>query len=209
MTEQTDPDRRRHAIAFNALGTAIKASGKWMPFTARQAAVDAVLDAIDADARDADRQTIGQTDTKPDPAIVEQFVHHMATQPPTQPTSCICGHQEQQHIEDVCQDCGCGDYLEPADAHDVIKRWRDAALEARAQLAAVGQPAEAHDTDEARPPRSTWRVEGYDADEWNAVSCTFQRSEDAHARKRVSQRYPDMPTRVVHEKTTWTVENPR
>ncbi|MFI0929680.1 hypothetical protein ACH4TP_38015 [Streptomyces sp. NPDC021012] len=70
----------------------------------------------------------------------------------TETMPCICGHQEQRHVEDVCQDCGCGDYLEPADARDVINRWRTAALEARAQLAAasaVGQPAEAQATDEA------------------------------------------------------------
>ncbi|TXS07011.1 hypothetical protein EAO70_36440 [Streptomyces sp. adm13(2018)] len=60
--------------------------------------------------------------------------------------------------------------------------------------------------DEARPPREQWRVEGYDADEWNPVSRSFTTSQDAHARKRVSQRYPDMPTRVVRETTTWTVE---
>ncbi|MFB7605240.1 hypothetical protein [Streptomyces gardneri] len=57
MTDQPNPDRRRHAIAFNALGVAIKASGEWMPFTARQKAVDAVLEAVDADARNAARQT--------------------------------------------------------------------------------------------------------------------------------------------------------
>ncbi|MFE1903839.1 hypothetical protein ACFW96_09225 [Streptomyces gardneri] len=46
MTDQPDPDRRRHALAFNALGTALNASGHWLPFTARQTAVDAVLAAI-------------------------------------------------------------------------------------------------------------------------------------------------------------------
>jgi hypothetical protein len=50
------PDRR-HALAFNALGSAINHSGHWLPFTARQVAVNAVLDAIDADTRDAARQT--------------------------------------------------------------------------------------------------------------------------------------------------------
>ncbi|MFE6103214.1 hypothetical protein ACFVQ4_25100 [Streptomyces laurentii] len=64
-----------------------------------------------------------------------------------------------------------------------------------------------HDTEtEARAARSTWRVEGYDANEWNPVSCTFQRSEDAHDRKRRSHRYPDMPSRIVRETTTWTIE---
>jgi len=50
---------------------------------------------------------------------------------------CICGHPEQRHFEDVCQTCGCGDYLEPRDAAEVIARWRTAALNARADRAAV------------------------------------------------------------------------
>ncbi|MFF7142298.1 hypothetical protein ACFZB5_13750 [Streptomyces nodosus] len=44
---------------------------------------------------------------------------------------CICGHPEERHFEDVCQTCGCGDYLEPKDAAEVIARWRQAALKAR------------------------------------------------------------------------------
>jgi hypothetical protein len=50
---------------------------------------------------------------------------------------CICGHPNEQHFEDVCQTCGCGDYLEPQDAAEVIARWRQAALKARADRAAV------------------------------------------------------------------------
>jgi hypothetical protein len=44
---------------------------------------------------------------------------------------CICGHPEERHFEDVCQTCGCGDYLEPRDAAEVIARWRQAALKVR------------------------------------------------------------------------------
>jgi hypothetical protein len=44
---------------------------------------------------------------------------------------CICGHPEERHFEDVCQTCGCGDYLEPRDAAEVITRWRQAALKVR------------------------------------------------------------------------------
>jgi hypothetical protein len=44
---------------------------------------------------------------------------------------CICGHPEARHFEDVCQTCGCGDYLEPRDAAEVIARWRQAALKVR------------------------------------------------------------------------------
>ncbi|QLJ01495.1 hypothetical protein HZZ00_10985 [Streptomyces sp. NEAU-sy36] len=47
---------------------------------------------------------------------------------------CICGHPEQRHFEDVCQTCGCGDYLEPRDAAEVIARWRQTALAARDEL---------------------------------------------------------------------------
>ncbi|MFE1515853.1 hypothetical protein ACFW9I_03290, partial [[Kitasatospora] papulosa] len=46
-------------------------------------------------------------------------------------TVCICGHPVQQHFEDVCQVCDCGDYLEPAEARVVIARWREAALGVR------------------------------------------------------------------------------
>jgi hypothetical protein len=49
---------------------------------------------------------------------------------------CICGHPQQQHFEDACiteiTGCNCGDYLEPQDAAEVIDRWRQAALHARA-----------------------------------------------------------------------------
>ncbi|MEH0542960.1 hypothetical protein QA802_07725 [Streptomyces sp. B21-105] len=49
---------------------------------------------------------------------------------------CICGHSKQQHFEDACiteiTGCNCGDYLEPQDAAEVIDRWRQAALQARA-----------------------------------------------------------------------------
>ncbi|MFE0800105.1 hypothetical protein [Streptomyces sp. NPDC058812] len=50
---------------------------------------------------------------------------------------CICGHPEERHFEDVCQTCGCGDYLEPRDAAEVIDRWRQAALKAPVDRAAV------------------------------------------------------------------------
>ena len=50
---------------------------------------------------------------------------------------CICGHPEQRHFEDVCQTCGCGDYLEPRDAAEVLARWRQEALKARATIERV------------------------------------------------------------------------
>ncbi|MFJ3283308.1 hypothetical protein [Streptomyces halstedii] len=48
--------------------------------------------------------------------------------PADRAATCICGHPEQQHFEDVCQTCDCGDYIEPQDAREVIARWRQAAL---------------------------------------------------------------------------------
>ena len=55
--------------------------------------------------------------------------------------ACICGHTEQQHLEDACINevtgCDCGDYLPPDAAREVIHRWRQAAIDARADRAAV------------------------------------------------------------------------
>ncbi len=55
---------------------------------------------------------------------------------PASEAVCICGHSKQQHFEDACiteiTGCNCGDYLEPQDAAEVIDRWRQAALQARA-----------------------------------------------------------------------------
>lgn len=59
---------------------------------------------------------------------------------PVQPTTradderCICGHTEQQHFEDVCLTCDCGDYLTPEGAREVIARWRQAAGKSRADV---------------------------------------------------------------------------
>ncbi|MFE1272095.1 hypothetical protein [Streptomyces sp. NPDC058758] len=72
---------------------------------------------------------------------------------------------------------------------------------------AVGQPAEAHDTD-ARPPRVQWLVEGYDADQWNPRTGLLQTQEAAlRGQESLQRRYPDMPTRIVRETTTSTVED--
>ncbi|MEU3283250.1 hypothetical protein, partial [Streptomyces antibioticus] len=54
---------------------------------------------------------------------------------------CICGHTEQQHFEDVCiteiTGCACGDFIPPDAASEAIDQWRQAALKARADRAAV------------------------------------------------------------------------
>lgn len=43
-------------------------------------------------------------------------------------TVCICGHPAQQHFEDVCQVCDCGDYMVPEAAREMIAHLRGAAL---------------------------------------------------------------------------------
>ncbi|GAA2803388.1 hypothetical protein [Streptomyces showdoensis] len=64
-----------------------------------------------------------------------------------------------------------------------------------------------HDT-EVRPPRSTWRVEGYDADRWLPLGMPEEDRETAVARRASwEQRLPETPTRLVRETTTWTVES--
>lgn len=49
MPDQQSPERRRHALAVNAMGSAINAGSHWLPLTARIAAVDAVLAALDTE----------------------------------------------------------------------------------------------------------------------------------------------------------------
>ncbi|MDL5205100.1 hypothetical protein [Streptomyces sp. ALI-76-A] len=98
----------------------------------------------------------------------------LAVLPPTADRAasvCICGHAEQQHFEDVCiteiTGCDCGDYLTPEAAGEVIARWRTAALQARADRAAVlEEAAEAlgrmdYDTDSNDYGYDTYR------DAWN------------------------------------------
>ncbi|MFE6225449.1 hypothetical protein [Streptomyces sp. NPDC057854] len=73
-------------------------------------------------SRTAARQTTGQDDTQPDPAVVDRFIQHMATQHPAA-THC-------------CTNC---DGIDP-----------DTCLTNPHRAPAVGQPAEAHDTEPAR-----------------------------------------------------------
>ena len=144
--------------------------------TKRQGAVYAQLAAT---VRDAARQT-GQ---QPDPAAEETHVVTDDSDDPEHTDDCPGCLPECAQCDDTGA-CNGGPCAHPAAGLD------------------ASQPA----TDQARPPREQWRVEGYDADVWLPVSRSFSSSEDAHARKRVSKRYPDMPTRVVRETTTWTVE---
>ncbi|MEK9524059.1 hypothetical protein MIU24_32500 [Streptomyces venezuelae] len=80
---------------------------------------------------------------------------------------------------------------------------------------AVGQPAEAQAADEARPPRSTWRVEVLDGgNEWTPMgSATNTRTAAEAKRAAADKRYPQWANgdtaerRVVREDTTWTVED--
>ena len=50
----------------------------------------------------------------------------MALADAEQAAVCICGHTEQQHFEDACLVCDCGDYLPPDAAHEVIARYQQA-----------------------------------------------------------------------------------
>lgn len=66
-------------------------------------------------------------------------------EPADQAAVCICGHTEAQHFEDVCvtevTGCDCGDFLTGEAAREVIARWRDAAIQARADRAVVFREA--------------------------------------------------------------------
>lgn len=74
--------------------------------------------------------------------------------------------------------------------------------------AAGAAPTNPDTETEAHPPRVTWHVEGYDADEWNPCTGYHRNREDAlQGLKNLQHRYPGMPTRVVRETTTWTVED--
>lgn len=56
MTDETES--RRRALAFNAVGPAIKGRGYWLPLSARRAVADAVLDAVADDLAAARRNAI-------------------------------------------------------------------------------------------------------------------------------------------------------
>ncbi|MEU1071874.1 MULTISPECIES: hypothetical protein [unclassified Streptomyces] len=53
---------------------------------------------------------------------------------PADVTMCICGHPVRLHFEDACQDCDCGDCMEPAEALETIRRLVRAARENRLAL---------------------------------------------------------------------------
>ncbi|MFE3487487.1 hypothetical protein [Streptomyces griseus] len=48
--------------------------------------------------------------------------------PADRAATCICGHPEQQHFEDVCQTCDCGDFLVPEAAREMIAHLHRAVL---------------------------------------------------------------------------------
>jgi len=75
---------------------------------------------------------------------------------------------------------------------------------------AVGQPAEAQATNEARPPREEWRIELLDVDGWMPSGLVRPDRELAaqYLAGRRKQR-PDATFRLVRETTTWTVEDER
>ncbi|MFC8065450.1 hypothetical protein [Streptomyces sp. NPDC057293] len=89
---------------------------------------------------------------------------------------CICGHPEERHFEDVCQTCGCGDYLEPRDAAEVIDRWRQAALTARAEM--QPRPEVAVDTLARLMCDADVHVNNGDYPGWDDLSKTPGRGQD-------------------------------
>ena len=143
-----------------------------------------------ANRQDVARQTTGQHDTEPAysvdicPGFPDQCpnIRTVPADPPTHSGGIRCGCADTTPaVNPACRNC------------------KDAP--------AVGQPAEAHDT-EARPPRSTWRVEGHDVDRWLPLGLAEEDHETAVARHADwDQCLPDTPTRLVREDTTWTVEN--
>ncbi|MFB6626474.1 hypothetical protein ACFCWD_28900 [Streptomyces sp. NPDC056374] len=110
-----------------------------------------------------------------------------------------CDHTLNWHSSQancVVAFCGCGRFRPPAPA--------------------VGQPAEAHDTDEARPPRVQWVIELRDAEGWYPSGPEHQTLEAAQ--KRMATLNAKRPTwangdpaerRVARKTTTWTVEDER
>ncbi|MFE9738860.1 hypothetical protein [Streptomyces sp. NPDC006477] len=87
------------------------------------------------------------------------------------------------------------------------KCGRDVLIDPPEPVPAAGLSDTQPTVDQARPPRVQWRVEGYDADEWNPLGLPEDDHETAVA-KRASwkQRLPGVPTRLLRETTTWTVE---
>lgn len=75
---------------------------------------------------------------------------------------------------------------------------------------AVGQPAEAQATDEARPPESRWCAVRKGGNDWIGWMNRYLGPE--HAAEALADRrkhYPDDEFQIVREKTTWTVEDER
>ncbi|GHC36920.1 MULTISPECIES: hypothetical protein [Streptomyces rochei group] len=107
------------------------------PETADQAALreryaTAIHDAMEPDLSLVDQEPAYQALI----ARAAEAAMELAAAGQTTAPVCICGHPNERHFEDVCQTCGCGDYLEPRDAAEVIARWRQAALQARVDRAA-------------------------------------------------------------------------
>ena len=188
---------RRHAIAFNALGSAINHSGHWLPFTARQAAVNAVLAAIDADARDDARQASGH---QPDTETV-----------PTPEEGIEDARKVMQHVLQLFLDRvpraeldaeTMADSLADALSDGLTELYRTAAQAASAAGLDDNQPA-----NEARPADHSWTVFKRGETDWLVASGTYTDRDCALERlaKRRSEQ-PDAEFRVVRETTTWTVE---
>ncbi|WP_432077781.1 hypothetical protein [Streptomyces sp. YPW6] len=83
-----------------------------------------------------DAVTTGTTPPEGWPALLGRYraaIHAAGVQPTTadRAATCICGHPEQQHFEDVCQTCDCGDFLVPEAAREMIAHLHRAVLAKR------------------------------------------------------------------------------
>lgn len=58
--------------------------------------------------------------------VAEHIRHLLGDETADRAAVCICGDTEQQHFEDACLVCDCGDYLLPEAAREVIGRLQQA-----------------------------------------------------------------------------------
>ncbi|MFE2556009.1 hypothetical protein ACFXGT_08225 [Streptomyces sp. NPDC059352] len=140
-------------------------------------------------------------------------------QPETGP--CACTHPQDRHLS-ACTECPCIGYAPtwPPTKRRIVPvcdqcgaPW--ATSHRCATAPAVGQPAEARTTDEARPPRNRWQVETYDplAEYWGPGTPREDVDEARDRLTRISETRPTwsdgtpVERRLVRETTTWTVED--
>ncbi|MFE7547035.1 hypothetical protein [Streptomyces gardneri] len=146
----------------------------------------------------AARQTTGQDDTD-EQRYTAEVVQAAQRAHDAEPKCRNCGHLWQHHGDEVCgvlsghqgaaYYCGCTDAEED-------------------HAPAVGQPAEAHDTDVCSP-RIRWAVEHRFPAGTTILPGVNDRAEAEAHLEATRARWPDAAHRLVRETTTWTVEDER